>query len=425
MTVSSGVATSADALPWTCPFCALLCDGYGLAADGDRLALVGSDCPRARAGLAQFGAAPIAAAGAPPRIGPQAVALDAALDEAARRLSQSRQPLFGGLATDVDGARALYPLACATGAILEPAGGETLMHSLRALQDRGNFTTTLAEVRNRADLIVCIGSSPRERYPELWRRVGIGEALVEQRDIVFLGAPVDPVLENLPHTRARSVALEGDLFDGVAQLAALVNERRIDATPELAALAAALRAARYAVLVVETSKLPAQGALIMESLNAVVGALNRTTRAASLPLGGNDGLAAVNYTIAWLSGMPLRSRAGPLGLEHEPQRFGAERLLADGSVDALLWITSFGPEPAVPTATLPTVVLGHPGTRVPDGAVFLPVATPGIASPGHLVRTDGSVTVPLVAVKQDALPTVAELLKQLTARVRALKERRQ
>lgn len=422
MSASPGVATRADALPWTCPFCALLCDGYSVAPEGDGLALVGSDCPRARAGLAQFGGPPATLISAPPRIGAQAVGLDAAIDEAARRLAASKQPLFGGLATDVDGARALYPLACATGAILDHAAGEGLMHSLRALQDRGNFTTTLAEVRNRADLIVCIGSSPRERYPELWRRTGIGEALVEQREIVFLGAPVDPELETLPRTRARSIALQGtDLFDGVALLAALVNERPVAGAPELAALAAALRAARYAVLIVESSKLPREGALVMESLNAIVAALNRHTRAATLPLSGNDGLSAVNYTVAWLSGMPLRSRAGPLGLEQEPQRFGTDRLLAEGSVDALLWITSFGPEPAAPASALPTVVLGHPATKLPDGAVFIPVGTPGIASPGHLVRTDGSVTVPLMAVKPDALPTAAEVLRLLTERVKALK----
>ena len=34
------------------------------------------------------------------------------------------------------------------------------MQGLRALQDRGGFTCTLSEVRNRADLIVCIGIGP-------------------------------------------------------------------------------------------------------------------------------------------------------------------------------------------------------------------------------------------------------------------------
>ena len=86
---------------WTCPFCSLLCDGFALAGD----TLQGSDCPRARAGLA-------AHAGDPAPVclvdGEQA-SLDAAVIEAARRLARWQQPLFGGLGTDVAGARAVPP----------------------------------------------------------------------------------------------------------------------------------------------------------------------------------------------------------------------------------------------------------------------------------------------------------------------------
>ena len=41
--------------PWTCPFCPLLCDTFGVEV-GTPLKLVGSDCPRARKALANFDA---------------------------------------------------------------------------------------------------------------------------------------------------------------------------------------------------------------------------------------------------------------------------------------------------------------------------------------------------------------------------------
>src|SRR5690606_39673770 len=50
--------------------------------------------------------------------------LEAALDAAAERLAAARLPLFGGLATDVQGMRALYRLANVGGAILDHAHGE-------------------------------------------------------------------------------------------------------------------------------------------------------------------------------------------------------------------------------------------------------------------------------------------------------------
>jgi formylmethanofuran dehydrogenase subunit B len=354
-------------------------------------------------------------AGASPQVDGAACDLATAVAAAARLLAASRQPLFGGLGTDVAGARALYPLACRTGAICDPAGGAALLHGLRALQDRGAFTSTLTEVRARADLIVCIGSLPSGSYPEFLRRVGVGEGGAAK--VVLLQAAsassVDPLSEGVEVVR-----FDGDLFNAVAMLSACVAGRAVSSdAAALAALAARLHTARYAVLVYDSAQLPAQGALIIEALNRVVSTLNRRTRAALLPLGGGDGASTVNAVFTWLSGLPLRTRAAPSGLEHEPLRFDATRLLADRAVDALLWIASFGTEPAPPIVDLPRIVLGHPSFAAAvqgSATVFIPVATPGIGSAGHLFRTDGSVLMPLRALRDDGLPTVADVLRRLT-----------
>ena len=376
--------------PWTCPFCPLLCDTFNVAPGSTSLALLGSDCALARAGLAQFDST-----AAPPRLEGQACDLDSAIAAAAQTLAASHQPLFGGLGTDVAGARALYALACETGAICDPAQGAALMHGLRALQDRGGYTTTLAEVRTRADLIVCVSGLPTDKHPEFFKRCGM--------------AATDP--------RVVVLADEGDLFDTVAQLAAQVQQPRARASVAVAALSRRLHAAKYAVIVYESGRLPAHGALIVEGLYRIVATLNRTTRAAALALGGGDGAATVNQVFTWLSGLPLRSRAGPAGLEHEPVRFDASRLLADGAVDALLWVQSFRPDPAPPATALPCIVLGHPGLAraCAQASVFIPVSTPGLGSSGHLFRTDGVVLLPLHAVASDGLPTVAEVVTRLRA----------
>jgi len=61
------------------------------------------------------------------------------------------------------------------------------------------------------------------------------------------------------------------------------------------------------------------------------------------------------------------------------------------------------------------VVLGHPDLaarcrRSDAPTVFIPVATPGIGEPGHLFRTDGTVLMPLDAVLDSGLPSVAQVL---------------
>ncbi len=404
---------------WTCPFCALLCDGFGLEAGAD-LRLLGSDCPRAQAALAHFGAAPSPAA---PSVDGAPATLDAALDAAARLLAASRQPLIGGMATDVAGARALYRLANASGAILDHAHGDTLMHSLRALQDRGLFYTTLAEIRNRADLVVCLGTDPAAHYPEFFRRCAPAADGAPQREVVFVGVPPagNLVLEG---ASVEYQPLQGDVFDTAALLAALLARRRPTAPDAaLAALAERMHAASYCVIVWEAASLPAHGALVAEAVLRMVNTLNRTTRAAAFCLTGSDGAYTANYAVSWLSGLPLRTGVLGRGLVHDPVRYATAPLLADGAVDALLWVASLAPPLAPPQTTLPLIVLGHPALAAAlaarPGVVFIPVSTPGIGAAGHMFRADGGVVLPLEAVYADTLPGVAEVAGSLLARLGA------
>ncbi len=402
---------------WTCPFCSLLCDTFGLD-DLDRPRLRGSDCPRARAGLAHHARPAVAPA---PWVDGAPASWDDALAAAAGRLAQWHQPLFGGLGTDVAGARALCRLALRTGAIVDHADGATLLHGMRAVQDRGQYTATLSEVHARAELMVCVGTPAIARFPEFFRRIGLGGAGACRR-VVFLGAAPP---EGLPAgVQADALLGSGDLHADVQRLGALVaGPRGRVADPALAALADDLLAAAYSVLVWEAGALPGQGALIVEGLNRIVDVLNRKTRSATCPLGGSDGGYTAQQVITWLTGLPLRTRAGPAGLEHEPVRFATARLVADRAVDGVLWVSSFDPTRLPPAGELPRIVMGPPvmaehlraAGRLDQG-VFLPVATPGIDATGHLFRTDIIVVVPLQRVRDDGLPGVAELVTRLGER---------
>ena len=123
-------APSAAVAPWTCPFCPLLCDDLAVAAPGPAgsLGLSGGECPLAQAALSGFTATPSTAQ---PSVDGRTCDLETAVAAAAHILAGSRQPLFGGLGTDVAGARALYRLACETGAICGAARGSELMQGQR------------------------------------------------------------------------------------------------------------------------------------------------------------------------------------------------------------------------------------------------------------------------------------------------------
>lgn len=395
------------AAAWTCPFCPLACDHLGVRVGQGALALEGGRCERAQRGLSGFHDPP---APATALVDGQAASLDAAIAAAAQRLAASRQPLFAGLVTDVAGARALYPLACATGAICD--GDAVLVPTLRALQDRGQFTATLAEVRTRADVIVFVGGLPLAQAPLIGERCGIGEdAGVEHRHVVVLAPqPGDEAALAAwagPRVSVEVLPLQDDLFGTLAQLA-------LPAPPApLSGLAERLACARYAVFIGCAASWPREGALVAEAVNRVVARLNRSTRAAALWIGSST----ANQVFAWLSGLPLRSRWGPQALEHEPLLFDTQRLLRDGVVDALLWVSAFEPL-APPASDLPLIALGPPALADAcrrAGAVFIPVGTPGIGTDGHVFRTDGTVMMPLHALRADGLPSVAEVARRVQA----------
>lgn len=410
---------------WTCPFCPLACDSFAAPHAGAAgFEWRGDACARAAAALASFD--PGAGATAPEVDGVPTTSANA-LARAAQMLAASRQPLFAGLGADVAGARALFPLSSATGAICDAAGGDALTEGLRALQDRGQFTTTLAEVRERADVLVFVGALPGDAAPLLAQRLGVlnPAAHAPQRRVFALGTAAHDAAE-LQRWSAAGVSVhslgsgdnpgEDDLFTTLRWLTGLLAPRPVDGAPPLLQdLARTLLGARYAVFVGAPARLPAHGALLIETVQQAVNHLNRSTRAAALWVGGGNGAATSNQVFSWLSGLPLRSRAGPHGLEHEPLCFSAQRLIDDAAVDALLWVSSFEPI-APPPTRLPMIVLGPPalGPAVRRaGSVFIPVATPGVGSAGHAFRTDGTVLLPLRALQDPALPGVADVARDL------------
>jgi len=393
-----------------CPFCGLLCDDLDVAVADGLARPEGGVCPRAEALF------PVPAT-ARPRVRGEAVPGDAAYRAAARHLAAARRPLVGGLACDVAGQRAALDLAERLGGVLDHMNGGALFRNTLAFQDGGWITTTLSEVRNRADFLLLAGTRAAA-FPRFFSRLvapasQFGE--VRRRVVALLpegGEPGEAVDQTLLCPPERL----GELF---AALAARLAGRRLDATAvagipiaRLDALLAEMRAARYGVLVWNAAELDFPGAeLVVRAMADLVAALNQSTRWAGLPLGGSDGGASAAQTCAWRTGYPSRVAFEAAGPRYEPIRFAGERLLAAGEADALVWISAFDPARTPPPADCPVIVLGRADmafTIPPD--VFIPVAVPGVQRPGFLHRMDGVVALPLGAPAPGGSPGVADAL---------------
>ncbi|HSI42314.1 MAG TPA: formylmethanofuran dehydrogenase [Xanthobacteraceae bacterium] len=409
----SGARTFRDVV---CGFCGLGCDDLTVEVEGRAVRAAAGTCPEA----GRLFARPDADA-APPRVSGEVTNLASACSLGGALLAASRAPLFAGLGTDIDGGRAVLDLAARTGGVLDHAGSTTLFRNYASVQRTGWLSTTLAEVRNRCDLLLVVGDDPTAAFGRLFERLYPQAPLFAgTRRVVFLGgAPGGRAKAQLAGVEI-TVLPATDPAEALAALVGLTAGRTQAgrfggvAADDLAALALALKAAAYAVVSWNAGEL-AEGDLVAERATALVDALNATTRAGVFPLGGRDNIIGINQLLLWRLGYPLRTAIRGGISEHDPILFEAGAAARDA--DLLVWVSAFRPEPP-PAFDGPVIVLGHPDTEfetTPD--VFIPVGTPGIDHAGTVFRMDSIVSLPLGALRVATLPSVAEAVRRMAGEV--------
>ncbi|MGA0531158.1 hypothetical protein [Hansschlegelia sp. KR7-227] len=394
-----------------CPFCGLGCDDVSLKIDGLAVEAGEGACGRAAALFRRSQASNPA-----PRVGGSDASLDEAIAAAADLLAGARAPFHAGLGTDVDGVRAVIKLAGKVGGGVDHYASAGLFRNLSTAQRKGWVATTLAEVRNRCDLLVVVGPDPSESFHRLYDRVtpAKGRFVEGVRRVVFLGGePTAEAKTQLAGAKVETISVpEGGLVDCLSRLHALVaGTPAASGDPDIGPLATSLKAAKYGVLAWSAASLGSDGDLVVERAAAVVDALNVETRAACLPLAGRDNLIGANQTFLWNVGFPLRTAFSGGVASHDQTLNATEAALAEA--DVLVWTSSFRPE-LPPESDARLIAIAHPATkfeREPD--VFIPVGQPGLDHAGLAFRTDTVVAIPLGKHRDSGLPSVADVLKRI------------
>jgi formylmethanofuran dehydrogenase subunit B len=389
----------------TCPACGMLCDDIAVTSVSPLK--ISNGCSKSVAFFEQ------SITNAQPQIAGKTVALNSAIQRAAEILQQSRQPFFAGLGTEVHGMRAVLNLAEKVGATLDHMHSAASVRNTLALQNSGWQTTTLTEIKNRADLIIAIGTDIVSSHPRFL------EKLVHNEQSLFN--------KPKPEVHYLGVDTPEDLPEILNVLNALANNKKVlieqvngIAVSALESLLEKIKAANYAVLVWSASKLNYPHAeLTIQSITRLISKLNETTRVAGLPLNSGDGDTSVSNTCTWRTGYSANIRfIGKTSLnagitDYKPYSISANQSLQQS--DALLWISTFNATPP-PASDLPTIVIGHPNMQFTTQLeVFIPVAIPGLDHTGTMFRLDSAVSLPLKQVRISGLPTLADVLRQIEA----------
>lgn len=422
-------ATSLEAVAH--PADGLLSDDLRLERDADgNLSLTSPQCAKAQA----FFERP--RNNATPAIKGQSSTLDAAIARATEIFRTAKHPLLGGLATDVYGMRAVMNLAETTGATIDHMNSKSSMKNILVMQNSGWFTTTLSEVKNRAELLLVIGTDIVSYFPRffervIWNKEAMFVENTAEREIVYLGGRDLNTAPGVSPNSKQPDVLPCDLDrvpEVLAALRAIIAGKPLKTDnvagitrESLEQLAERLKACKYSVIAWTGSALDFPHAeLSIQNIVGVVQELNKTTRSAGLPLSGNDGDVTAYNVSTWISGYPFRNSYRRGFPDYDPYHYDTNRMLAEGEVDALVWINSFNQERTPPKTNVPTIVIGHPAMQfdeVPD--VFIPIAIPGLEANGAQFRSDSSVTLPLRKLRDTSLPTLADVLSAIESALKA------
>ena len=104
--------------------------------------------------------------------------------------------MYGGLATDVEGMRAVMALAERSCGIVDHAFSEAQYRNFKILQTSGWVMSTITEVRNRADLFIIAGSDVHKLHPRFFERIvsppdSMFDVEAPKRTVVFIGKGLD------------------------------------------------------------------------------------------------------------------------------------------------------------------------------------------------------------------------------------------
>jgi formylmethanofuran dehydrogenase subunit B len=408
---------------FACTLCSCVCDDLRLTVDGDRIVRAERACVLAEPWLLSQGSRQPPAA----RVDGKTVSLEAAIARAADLLSQARYPLIFGLSqSSTDGQRAAVRLAETIGATIDTTASHGHGPSIIAVQQVGESTCSLGEVKNRCDLVIFWGCNPVETHPRHLERysadcaglfvpdgrrdrtlvvVDVMPTATSQRADAFITVEPAGDFELLWALRwlLRGQQLEGETFGGVPRAAVEDLCRRM------------LGCRSGVVFFGFGLARQACANLTVQALLQLVTDLNDQTRFYARRLRGSGDVTGADSVLAWQTGYPFSvnlSRGFP---RYNPDEFSANDMLERSEPDACVFVGSRGAQRFTPRALahlgrIPTIVLDPPqADPLFSPTVQFATSIYGIHHPGTAYRMD-EIPIPLRPVLPARYPTDEQIL---------------
>jgi formylmethanofuran dehydrogenase subunit B len=409
-----------------CTVCGCVCDDLRITVKKGRITKAEGACHLAEPWyLRQDQAHPPVA-----QIDGQPATLEDALIRARDILRAASSPLIYGLArSSTEGQRAAVSLAEHLGATIDTTASTCHAPSIMAMQDVGEVSCTLGEVKNRADLVIFWGANPVESHPRHFERYSL---LPQGRFIPGGRADRTLVVADVKPTATTEVAdfflrvEPGRDFEALTTLRKLVRGEAVEASastgaplPVLSDLAHRMKSCRYGVVFFGLGlSMTGLGQHNVGALLLLVRDLNASTRFCARRLRYPGDVTGADTVLAWQTGYPFSVNFFRGYARFNPGEFTAQEMLVRGDVDACLLVGSEGVSRFSESAMdglrcIPTIVLDYPTVEsFISPTVRFTTAVYGVHEPGTAFRMDG-IPIPLRGFLPTDYPSDSDVLKAI------------
>jgi formylmethanofuran dehydrogenase subunit B len=419
----------------TCTYCGCLCDDIELSVIDNTITRAKNACVLGKKWFLNNRPQDLP----PAYVNQQPATVEAAVAHAAQILATARSPIIYGLSdTSCEAQQAALALADRIGACVDTTASACHAPSTMALQNIGEATCSLGEVKNRADLVIFWGSDPLESHPRHWGRYsGTPRGLFQPRGAEGRTTVVVDIRES-QSAKAADVFLKVNPakdFEALWILRGLVKglsfpEADVEETgiplPALQDLAKRMRECKFGMFFFGMGLALTGGRYMnVEAAFLLVRDLNAYTRFYAKPMRGRGNITGVDNVLCWQTGYPFAVSLQRGYPRYGPGEFTMAEMLEAGEADAalivgadLLTILS-GPArenlQRIPFIVVDTVET--PTSR--QAAVAFRTATYGINTPGTAYRMD-DIPLSLSPAVQSAYPGDEAVFRALESCVRTL-----
>lgn len=394
-----------------CTVCGCVCDDLTITVENDRITYAERACVLAGPWFASqnIRRPPLA------QIDGQPATFDAAIKRAVEILLDSKNLLIYGLSrSTTEGQRAAVALADRLHASIDTTASTGHAPSILAMQQVGESTCSLGEVKTRADLIIYWGCDPLVSHPRHIERYSLPHGR-EGRHLVV----VSPEANETAKIADQFLKIEADSdWETLWRLRGMVKGV-LPVEGDLGGLAKRMLNCRLGIIFFGMGVTGGRlGHRRVEALLQLVSDLNARTRFYARRLRILGDVAGADSVLTWQTGYPFSVNFAHGFPRYNPGEFSGPDMLARAEPDACLLIGSetiaeFSPAALEHLRRIPVVALESPNTESAfHNAVLFTTAVYGVHRPGTAYRMD-EIPIPLRVLLPTDYPSDHEVLSAI------------